>query len=387
MDHGPIIDVDVHHTWASDVVITQYLPAEWKAYFSGGSSRAESGRYGRFQPPALRYPLVTGTSMRIEAMPPGGGLAGSHYETLRDQHLDPHAITRAILTWGAGMHAGLIHAAASVAVCRAANDYLIDYWLGQDDDRLVGTICVPVAVADEAIKEIRRVGRHPRIAAVLMVANPLGKPLGHPVYRPILRAAAEHGLPVITHVGSDLICKGWWTAGGLPTTRVDNYTALEQPGMHHLTSVIAEGVFEDIPELRVLLNEYGFTWMPWVLWGLDGRYGTLKKENPRLRKLPSEYFREHVWSSTQPCIAEAEPARVNELVGMFGGLERQLCYSSDYPHWDTEWPDQVAPRIPKAWRPGVLAANAARLFGWSMEDLAAAAGRHAGRATAGGARA
>jgi len=182
----------------------------------------------------------------------------------------------------------------------------------------------------------------------------------------------EHGLPVITHVGGDVMNKGGWCAGGLPTTRAEHYTLLDQAGMHNLTSLIVQGVFEDLPELRVLFNEYGFAWVPWVLWGLDARYQILKRESPGLRKLPSEYFREHVWMSTQPFVSEAEASRVIELLGTFGGMENQICYSSDFPHWDAEWPHHITPRLPKAWRPKVLAENAARLFGWSPQDLATA---------------
>jgi predicted TIM-barrel fold metal-dependent hydrolase len=373
MDVQPIIDVDVHHSWPSDAALSEYLSPEWRGYFgfAGGSASAGYSRYGRFQPANLRYPVITGTSMRPETTPPAGGLAGSHYETMRDQHLDPHRISRVILTWLVGQHAGLHNVAASVAVCRAANDYMIDHWLNGRDDRLFGTLCVPLGAQDEAIKEVRRLGAHPRVAAVLLVANPFGKPLGHPVYRPILKAAVDCGLPVITHVGTDTINKATWAAGGLPTTRAESYTALEQPGMHHLSSLLVEGVFEALPDLRVLINECGFTWMPWVLWGLDARYPLLRRENPALRKPPSEYFREHVWASVQPFVIEADAAQVIELLDAYGGLEHQLCYASDYPHWDAEWPTQVAPRLPRAWRPKVFAENAARLFGWSLRDLSA----------------
>ncbi len=201
MERDITIDVDVHHTWASDTIIAGYMPEEWKPYFAGGLPAAAYGRYGRYHPPHLRFPQVTGGAMRPEATPPGGGPAGSHYETLRDQHLDAHGIDRALLTWGYGLHPGLLHGAASVVLCRATNDYLIDYWLR--DERLYGTMAVPMGVPDEAAKEIRRIGAHPRIAAVLMAANPFNKPLGHPVYHPIFAAALDQGLAIVTHVGSD----------------------------------------------------------------------------------------------------------------------------------------------------------------------------------------
>src|SRR4029077_6958556 len=103
------------------------------------------------------------------------------------------------------------------------------------------------------------------------------------------------------------------------------------------------------------------------LWALDSRYAVLKREHPELRRLPSEYFREHIWSSTQPFVGEADPERVIHLLDAFGGMDDRLCYSSDYPHWDSEWPQHVAPRLPKSWRAKVMGENAARLFGWPVD--------------------
>jgi predicted TIM-barrel fold metal-dependent hydrolase len=369
MATSPIIDCDVHHTWGSDAVLLEYMAPEWRDYFVGSGVSAPARSYGRLHPPHLRYPGINGSAMRPEATPPVGGFPGSHYETLRDQHLNPHKISRALLTWNYGLHPGVYNAAASVALCRAANDFTVDYWLGQEDDRLRGTICVPVAVPEEAAKEVHRIASHTRMVAVIVAANPFHKPLGHPVYHQIYAAAAEYGLPIIAHLGSESFTNGSYAAGGLPTTKAEYYTLGEQPAMHHLSSLLVEGVFEKFPNLRFLFNEYGFLWMPWVLWGLDSRYEILRRESPYLRRRPIEYFREHVWSSTQPLAGEADPERVLELLEAFGGMEEKLCYASDYPHWDTEWPQHVTPRLPRAWRPKVMGENAARLFGWSLDEL------------------
>jgi hypothetical protein len=141
--------------------------------------------------------------------------------------------------------------------------------------------------------------------------------------------------------------------------------------MHHLSSLLVEGVFEKFPGLRFLFNEYGFLWIPWLVWGLDSRFEILRRENPLLRRRPSEYFREYVWSSTQPIAGEADPRRVIRLLEAWdGGLDDKLCYASDYPHWDTESPQHVLPRLPRAWRSKVMSENAAHLFGWSLDELA-----------------
>jgi predicted TIM-barrel fold metal-dependent hydrolase len=365
----PLIDVDLHHTWASDEAIAAYMPAAWQPYFTGGSPHAPFPGYGRAHPPHLRFPVVAGSGLRPEAVPPGGGTPGSHYETLRDQHLDPSGVSRALLTWQYGLHPALLNPDASVALCRAANDFLIDYWLGQGDERLYAAMCVPPASPDEAVREIERIGGHPHVIAVLMAANPFSKPLGHPVYHPILAAAAEAGLPVVTHVGSDSINKGSWHAGGLPGSMLEYFTVLDQPAAHHLSSLLVGGVFDKLPDLRILFNESGFTWVPWLVWALDAGYAELRVEQPSLERLPSEYFHDHVWLSTQPFVGDGRVSPMIEMLEIFGGMENRLCYASDYPHWDSDLPKAVLSRLPPAWRPKVAYENSARLFGWTAEFL------------------
>jgi predicted TIM-barrel fold metal-dependent hydrolase len=45
--------------------------------------------------------------------------------------------------------------------------------------------------------------------------------------------------------------------------------------------------------------------------------------------------------------------------------EEILCFSSDYPHWDTDDVTHVAQNLPEAWRSKVFRENAMKLFGWS----------------------
>jgi predicted TIM-barrel fold metal-dependent hydrolase len=135
--------------------------------------------------------------------------------------------------------------------------------------------------------------------------------------------------------------------------------------MHHLTSLIVHGVFEKYPTLKVLAMECGLSWIPWLIWNLDDNYRVLKRESPHLRRLPSEYFREHVLFSTQPLELSPEREQLIQVLDAFGGMEDMLCFSTDYPHWDADDPRYVGGRLPRAWRSKVFYENARKLFRWS----------------------
>ena len=67
--------------------------------------------------------------------------------------------------------------------------------------------------------------------------------------------------------------------------------------------------------------------------------------------------------STQPLERSPEPEQLVELLKLYGG-EDVLCFSTDYPHWDTDEKDYIATRIPAEWQPKIFFENAARFYKW-----------------------
>jgi uncharacterized protein len=286
---------------------------------------------------------------------------------MRVQLLEPNKVDRVLLTYSVGAHEGHRNPHAVPALCRASNEWCTDVWLNSGDPRFYSLVCVHSGLPDEAAKEIRRAGAHERMAGVLMFANPLRMPMGHPIFDPIYDAASEMGLPIVIHLSGEVLEGPTAFAGGLPSSKVEYFSLLEQAAMHHLSSLLVSGTFERFPKLRVLFNEYGFTWAPWVVWNLDARWPEIQKENHFIRRLPSEYLPDHVWFSTQPCDPESPEALI-EMLEAFGGMEDRLCFASDYPHWDADTPAYVLARFPKEWRSKIACENAARLFGWPSES-------------------
>ena len=164
---GAIADVDVHHRWKTDAEIAAYLPKEWQTFVAGNGRE----RYPIYPPGSDAAPIPF-DSRRADAIPEDGSSAGSSFEMLRTQLLDPHGYYRALLVHDVGQFATHLNPYYAIALCRAVNDWNLDTWM-KLDERLYSVVVAPFATPDEAVQEIRRIGAHPRISGVLLAGNPL----------------------------------------------------------------------------------------------------------------------------------------------------------------------------------------------------------------------
>jgi predicted TIM-barrel fold metal-dependent hydrolase len=129
-------------------------------------------------------------------------------------------------------------------------------------------------------------------------------------------------------------------------------------------SLVAEGVFEAFPTLKVVSVENGFGWIPSLTWRLDSAWSLLKDEIPHLKRLPSEYVREHVYLTTQPVEEPHRPEYFLQMLEHYGDMVTHILFASDYPHWDSDNPDMaLPPQVPKRVQDLIHYENAARLYG------------------------
>jgi uncharacterized protein len=165
-------------------------------------------------------------------------------------------------------------------------------------------------------------------------------------------------LPILLHVtGAEGIYAGApMPAGGLPDTYIERYVTLSQAAEANLTSLIMNGIFERFPQLRVLFVEYGFVWPLPALLRMDRLWRGLRHEVPWVQKSPIDYVAEHVWFTTQPIEEPADPRDLEKIVKMIG--VDNLCFSTDYPHWDNDMPMQSLRMLTAADRDKIMRHNA-----------------------------
>ena len=125
--------------------------------------------------------------------------------------------------------------------------------------------------------------------------------------------------------------------------------------------MVLEGVFGHVPNLRVVLIEAGFAWLPPLAWRLDRAWQALRGETPAVTRPPSEIIREHFWLTTQPMEEPDEPGHLADTIGWIGW--DRLLFATDYPHWDYDDPQQAMKlRLTPEQRQAFFLGNARRVY-------------------------
>ena len=352
-----IIDCDVHHSLAKQDDLIPYLPRVYQERVKDQGFLLPGSGYYNSPKRATRSDLADGCDATMADIK-----RGSDLEQMREHHLDLWNVDYAILTGGSMYSASLIpdpdHAAA---LCRAFNDWTLETWVARDK-RFKMTLAVTVSDPRLAIQEIDRLGHNPDVVGIML---PTGArmPYGNRFYHPIWEACERHRLAVCVHPGAEGAgMAGPPTGVGYPTYYLETRLARPQMAMAHCASMICEGVFERFPSLKLAVVEVDQFWVPGFMWHLDADWKSLREQTPWVRRLPSEYFREHIRIGSQPL---EEPERPEDLINLLEAMhaDETLIYCSDWPHWDWDDPATTFPRLPERLHRRIFAENAREMFG------------------------
>ena len=103
-------------------------------------------------------------------------------------------------------------------------------------------------------------------------------------------------------------------------------------------------MFQKFPELKVVLIESGFTWLPHFLWRAGKTWRGVRPEVPWIDRPPAEIVRDHVRFTLQPVDApKAEPEVLARTLEHMGS-DDLLLFSTDYPHWQFDGRGRLAGR-------------------------------------------
>jgi predicted TIM-barrel fold metal-dependent hydrolase len=348
-----LIDADVHNGLEHARELLPFLPKYWQ----------EEVRTRGLNLPHAGYVSPVGV-LREDARPDDSdGAPGSSPAFMVKDHLDRYDIDYAVLT-GSGMLALSLHSDPDYgnALSSALNEWMVQKWL-KHSPRYKGSIIINHSDPTYAAKEIRKWAGHPDIVQVLM-ASGTPRLFGQRFFHPIYEAAEEAGWPVAVHPGTE----GAGTApnvtpAGRPTRYFEWHNILPINYMANVNSLVCEGVFERFPRLKFVAIEGGIAWLPHLMWRMDKNYKALRSQTPWLKRLPSDYIRDHIFVTTQPIEETGKPEHLLQIFEMIGS-PNNILFSSDYPHWDFDNPRMALPPLPREWKERIFWRNSAALYGF-----------------------
>ena len=311
----PRIDADVHCVAPDTNALEPYLPRHWQEFVGFGGFKFREAIDHCFPP------LLVGSAH-----------LGS-IDSVRQEVLEDASVMHAVLNCYMGIEA-LQNVDLARSLATASNEWIADRWLsrGAGGSKLKASIIVAAQDPEAAGEEIRKRGSHAQSTGFVQVLLPVHSEqlYGQKHYFPIFEAASEFDLPIAIHYGGLTVNPP--TPSGWPTYFIDEYVGMSQLFQSQLLSLIAEGVFERFPTLRIVLIESGFTWLPSLMWRLDKEWKGFRREVPWLKELPSTYIRQHVRATVQPIDGPMDGGPSLRVVFDQIGSAGFLMYGSDYPH-------------------------------------------------------
>lgn len=253
----------------------------------------------------------------------------------------------------------------AVAMMSAFNDVLLEQYLDADE-AFRGLAVVAAQDPQAAAAEIDRVGDESQIGGIVLAPTGASPPLGDGAYDVMYDAAQDHGLTIAHHA----------SAGAFPLEfprqfsglkRFVSVHSLSHVWSHMLTimSLLEHGTPEKFPDLNFVFLEGDIGGLPSMMFRLNKEYAIRRGELPFLRKQPEAYIREFYFSSQPPGEA-IDPADMGKVLDVIGAT-KTLMFSSDFPHWAFDSPDELARHFQARFEPAdsdrVLSRNAIEAFG------------------------
>ena len=250
------------------------------------------------------------------------------------------------------------------AQCRVWNEWAWETF-GPYVDRLSPAAALATGDLEGSIKEVQRVAKQ-GFRFLTLPCKPIwgGHDVEHPNYNlplfdPLWAVIQDVDLGITFHVSTGRDPRAARGNGGA----VINYVSHSlSPTIEPVANLCASGVLERFPRLRFATIEAGIGWIPWMLGAMDEAY--LKHHfwvRPKLKRLPSEYFRQHGFASFQEDQPGLDLAERHAIVD-------NIMWGNDYPHHEGTWPhsaeaiERTMGGLSDGSRAKVLGLNAVRFF-------------------------
>ena len=178
---------------------------------------------------------------------------------------------------------------------------------------------------EEGIADLQAI-RTAGLRGVMMPGIPAVEDYDSTVYDDFWRAAIELEIPLSFHI---------LTTRATPTRgpAMNAFLTIVRGCQDIMGTLVLGGVFERHPELKIVCVEADAGWVPHYMYRMDHAYKRHHNWLPagqKLSKLPSEYFRENIYTTFQDDWVAFKTA---DLMNW-----KRLMWANDFPHSDSTWP-------------------------------------------------
>ena len=211
------------------------------------------------------------------------------------------------------------------ACFQAYNRWLAEF-AGAYPDRLIGIGQTALRSLEDGLADLRTI-KALGLRGVMLPGNPNGPDYDDPSWAPFFEAAIDLGLPLSFHVLTSQ--QDTLKARG---PKLNAFMGIIRGNQDLIGVFIFGGVFVRHPKLRIVCVEADAGWVPHFMYRMDHAYDRHRAwlTAAALAKAPSEYFREHVYTTFQD---DWVAFRVKDLLNV-----RRLLWANDFPHSDSTWP-------------------------------------------------
>ena len=359
---GPIFDADTHIHEKDFSFFKKYLPEEFHEDWLIDTKYGPDGEYGMF---VGQTRVENAEANEAGKMPPPGKLkewlkAISTGVMIEEGHdptpdmgergprlakLDEFGVEACIMFVGRfvatfGQITQLAEekgVAGANAVFHAWNQYLVDEWGLNVEDRIYPTAVLSLLDLDWAVQEARWLVANGVRVVVMPMGPAHGKAPADPYFDPLWQVLDDAGVLVTFHVSEANFMHPLlreWGEKPLQSRRIGQsawqwmFSYSEIPVMMTLASFVYWNFFERFPNVKIASVENGAEWLPRFLYKMDKMRGMARSgwwPMGQLKERPSTIFKRH-------CFVVAYPEDDLQKIAEEMGSVDCLLMGSDYPH-------------------------------------------------------
>ena len=212
----------------------------------------------------------------------------------------------------------------------------------------------------QAISEIERWDGDSRMVQVV-VALESHHPYGQRQSEPVWEACAAKKLPLALMADEGGGTELQPTAAGYCRYFIEYAVISPLSRYHHLLSFIVEGVFERLPDLRVVFVDGGSDVVWPIAWRTDNDWRGIRFETPWVKRLPTDYLIRQCSLLVSPLEGPHQLGLIDDWAEI-GNLGRLCLYGSRYPRRNYYSASEAISRLPGRDRTQIMHDNAADLY-------------------------